>query len=80
MAEIQAWVRRDATEAVASEAPDVLDSEIDSANQAAQLGAEPIYEGRIARLFDRLTDSLMADVYKRQVSSRSCVRLTIPSC
>ena len=25
-----------------------------------QLGAEPIYEGRIARLFDRLTDSLMA--------------------
>ena len=33
-------------------------TEIDSANHAAQLGAEPIYEGRLARLFDRLTDGL----------------------
>lgn len=60
VAEIQAWIRRDAAEAVASEAQDVLDSEIDSANQVAQLGAEPIYEGRVARVFDRLTDGLMA--------------------
>src|SRR5690606_36510812 len=58
--EIQDWVRRDASEAGSSEVRNVLDSEIDSANQAARLGAEPIYDGRIARLFDRLTDSLMA--------------------
>lgn len=58
--DIQAWVRRDAAEALFCDAQNTLDSEIDSANQAAQLGAEPIYEGRIARLFDRLTDGLMA--------------------
>ncbi|WP_343350049.1 gluconokinase, GntK/IdnK-type [Pseudomonas sediminis] len=60
VAEIQTWVRREAAEAVSSQAQDMLDSEIDSANQAAQLGAEPIYEGRIARMFDRLTDGMMA--------------------
>nr|WP_322940420.1 gluconokinase, GntK/IdnK-type [Pseudomonas sp. s4] len=58
--DIQTWVRRDAAEALSSDAQSTLDSEIDSANQAAQLGAEPIYEGRVARVFDRLTDGLMA--------------------
>jgi gluconokinase len=58
--EIHNWMRRDASEADSSDVRNALDSEIDSANQGAQLGTEPIYEGRIARLFDRLTDSLMA--------------------
>jgi hypothetical protein len=39
VADIQAWVRREATEAVSNQAQDMLDSEIDSANQAAQQGA-----------------------------------------
>lgn len=60
LSDIQAWVRRNAVEAASSEAQDALDGEIDSANQEVQLGAEPIYEGRIARGFDRLTDGLMA--------------------
>ncbi|MGG2397979.1 gluconokinase, GntK/IdnK-type [Pseudomonas sp. SH1-B] len=58
--EIEAWVRRDLQEAAGSDEAAIDDAEIDSANQDAQLGAEPIYEGRVARIFDRLTDGLMA--------------------
>lgn len=58
--QIAAWVRNDLPETDAGDAAGILEVEIDSANQEAQLGAEPIYEGRVARLFDRLTDGLMA--------------------
>jgi gluconokinase len=58
--QIRAWLRRDLPEAVPVEEDVAAMPEIDSANRGLQLGAEPIYEGRLARLFDRLTDGLMA--------------------
>lgn len=58
--QICAWLRRDLPEAALDADAAMSALEIDSANQGPQLGAEPIYQGRLARLFDRLTDGLMA--------------------
>ncbi|MGQ7957564.1 gluconokinase, GntK/IdnK-type [Pseudomonas sp. SP16.1] len=60
LADICAWLRRDMPEVALVEADAASVAEIDSANQGSQLGAEPIYEGRLARAFDRLTDGMMA--------------------
>jgi len=60
LADICAWLRRDLPEAALVADGAISTTGIDSANHASQLGAEPIYEGRLARLFDRLTDGLMA--------------------
>lgn len=60
VAQICAWVRRDATGEEIEAQVDLSAQPFDSANHGPQLTAEPIYSGGLAQLFDRLTDGLMA--------------------
>lgn len=58
VAEVCTWLQRDAQEL--SDAEAVFAREIDSANSVNVTGTEHIYGGRLARLFDQLTDGMMA--------------------
>ncbi|MEX6504271.1 gluconokinase, GntK/IdnK-type [Pseudomonas zhanjiangensis] len=59
--QVCAWVRGKPLEVEIEEAVDLSAQVFDSANKAgARLTGEPIYSGGLARLFDRLTDHLMA--------------------
>ena len=60
--EVSAWARDSAAEAELAERVDLSAQEFDSATseEGAHLTGEPIYAGGLARLFDRLTDGMMA--------------------
>lgn len=60
VADICTWIRRNETQAQDLALATSSEQSIDSANHEAHLTAEPIYGGRLARFFDRLTDGLMA--------------------
>jgi gluconokinase len=60
VAEVCAWLRRDLSAAAIGAQSARSVAEFDSANHAPSLSSEPIYSGELARLFDRLTDGLMA--------------------
>ncbi|MHA6493174.1 gluconokinase, GntK/IdnK-type [Pseudomonas borbori] len=59
-AQICAWVHRESLGEVIEKQVDLSASEFDSANSDPHLTGEPIYGGWLARLFDRLTDAMMA--------------------
>lgn len=62
VAQVCAWVHGKSLEVEIEEAVDFSAQAFDSANKegGAHLTGEPIYTGALARLFDRLTDGLMA--------------------
>jgi len=69
VAQICAWVRRDATGEEIEAQVDLSAQPFDSANHGPQLTAEPIYSGGLAQLFDRLTDGLMAGLMAFMVAA-----------
>ncbi|MGE8498002.1 MAG: gluconokinase, GntK/IdnK-type [Pseudomonas sp.] len=60
VAEVGEWLRRDGAEASLGAQVGLSSTGLDSANHAGSLTGEPIYDGAVARWFDRVTDVLMA--------------------
>ncbi|HWV11546.1 MAG TPA: gluconokinase, GntK/IdnK-type [Pseudomonas sp.] len=60
VATVDHWLRRDGAEAEMAERTAFSSTAFDSANHAPTLTAEPIYGGRVAQWFDRVTDVMMA--------------------